>query len=62
MLATAIVLPTVPMAVLAVLHVFVMRRKARHEEKYLLDRFGPDYARYCAEVGRFWPNMVRRAA
>jgi protein-S-isoprenylcysteine O-methyltransferase Ste14 len=58
MLLTAAVLPTVPMAVLATLHVLVMTLKARHEEGYLLKRFGTDYARYCSEVGRFWPTWT----
>ncbi len=64
MAMTAVALPSVPMALVAALHVHVMRRKACHEEGHLLQRFGPQYARYCEEVGRFWPKVpppTRRA-
>jgi protein-S-isoprenylcysteine O-methyltransferase Ste14 len=55
-LTTAVVLPTVPMAVLAALYLVVLNLKARHEERHLLTCFGADYARYCETVGRFWPR------
>lgn len=58
MLVSIIVLPTVPMLMVATLHFIAMRQKARHEEGHLLQRFGPDYARYCAEVGRFVPRVA----
>jgi protein-S-isoprenylcysteine O-methyltransferase Ste14 len=61
MIVTAIVLPTLPMVVLAGLHLVALRRKARHEEGHLLERFGPQYARYCDEVGRFCPRIMRKA-
>jgi protein-S-isoprenylcysteine O-methyltransferase Ste14 len=61
MLCSAIVLPTVPMILIAVLHFYVMTRKARHEERHLLQQFGPEYARYCERVGRFCPRLIRKA-
>jgi protein-S-isoprenylcysteine O-methyltransferase Ste14 len=61
MLCSAIVLPTLPMAFIAALHVYVMTRKARHEEGHLLQEFGPEYARYCEQVGRFCPRLLRKA-
>ncbi len=61
MLCSAVVMPTVLMVVLAALHVYVMTRKARHEEGHLLQRFGPQYARYCEQVGRFCPRVMRKA-
>jgi protein-S-isoprenylcysteine O-methyltransferase Ste14 len=27
------------------------------EEEFLLQRFGPDYSRYCANVPRMWPRL-----
>jgi protein-S-isoprenylcysteine O-methyltransferase Ste14 len=62
MLMSALVLPTVPMVLLAALHIYVMTRKARHEEGHLRERFGPEYAHYCDQVGRFCPRLPRRAA
>jgi protein-S-isoprenylcysteine O-methyltransferase Ste14 len=64
MLASAVVLPTVPMALLAALHLVALYCKARHEEGHMLERFGADYARYCEQVGRFcptWTTPRRRA-
>jgi protein-S-isoprenylcysteine O-methyltransferase Ste14 len=61
MAASALVLPTLPMALLAVAHLIVMNLKARHEERYLTERFGESYAAYCREVGRFLPRWSRRS-
>jgi protein-S-isoprenylcysteine O-methyltransferase Ste14 len=61
MFVSALVLPTVPMVVLAALHMIGLRRKARHEEGHLLQRFGPQYAQYCEQVGRFYPKLMRKA-
>jgi protein-S-isoprenylcysteine O-methyltransferase Ste14 len=60
-LLSAVVLPTWPMAALACLHLLVMHRKAGHEERHLVARFGDPYTAYCREVGRFWPRLLRRA-
>jgi protein-S-isoprenylcysteine O-methyltransferase Ste14 len=67
MLASAVVLPTVPMVLVACLHLVAMNLKARYEEGYLGKSFGPAYAEYCRQVGRFWPRRspgrpLRRAA
>jgi protein-S-isoprenylcysteine O-methyltransferase Ste14 len=59
-LASAVVLPTAPMVALAGLHLLVMNRKAGHEERHLVQRFGPSYAAYCRRVGRFWPRLAGR--
>lgn len=61
MLMSAVVLPTVPMILAAGLHFYVMRRKARHEEGHLLQQFGAEYERYCEQVGRFCPRLLRKA-
>ena len=56
MLTSAVVVPTVPMVLVACLHVLAMNLKARFEEHYLKESFGPSYAEYCCGVGRFWPR------
>lgn len=57
MLASAMVLPTAPMALVACLHVVAMNLKARHEERYLTESLGPAYLDYSRKVGRFWPRL-----
>jgi protein-S-isoprenylcysteine O-methyltransferase Ste14 len=56
MLLSAVALPTVPMILLAGLHLLVMNLKAKNEERHLGARFGAAYAAYCRQVGRFWPR------
>ncbi len=60
MLASALVLSTLPMVLLALAHLVVMNLKARHEERYLAQRFGESYAAYCRQVGRFFPRWSFR--
>jgi protein-S-isoprenylcysteine O-methyltransferase Ste14 len=59
MLVSAVVVPTVPMAVVACFHLIAMNLKARYEEKHLKKSFGTAYADYCSHVGRFWPRWSR---
>ena len=59
MVATALVLPSLPMVAVAVLHVIVMNVKARNEEAHLARLHGDAYRRYVERTGRFVP---RRAA
>jgi protein-S-isoprenylcysteine O-methyltransferase Ste14 len=56
MICTAVVVPTVPMIVVAALHVLLMNLKARNEERHLLAAQGEAYARYVARTGRFFPR------
>jgi protein-S-isoprenylcysteine O-methyltransferase Ste14 len=58
MVATAVVLPTVPMLVVAVVHVALMNVKARNEETHLLAMHGDAYAGYLARTGRFVPRLA----
>jgi predicted naringenin-chalcone synthase/protein-S-isoprenylcysteine O-methyltransferase Ste14 len=44
---------------LLVLGAVLLHVQARLEEGYLLERHGPDYAEYCARVGRFLPFTGR---
>jgi protein-S-isoprenylcysteine O-methyltransferase Ste14 len=60
MLATAVALPTLPMASIAVIHVALMIVKARNEEAHLARMHGEAYARYVARTGRFLPRPAAR--
>jgi protein-S-isoprenylcysteine O-methyltransferase Ste14 len=60
MLATAIVVPTVPMLAVAAVHVTLMHVKARNEERHLLAMHGDAYAGYLARTGRFLPRLAGR--
>jgi protein-S-isoprenylcysteine O-methyltransferase Ste14 len=60
MIATLLVLPTVPMLVLAIVHVAIMNVKARSEEAHLARMHGDAYARYVARTGRFLPGPAAR--
>jgi len=59
MLVSAIVVPTIPMLVLAIVHVTVMTAKARHEERHLLGTHGDEYASYVQRTRRFFPRLSR---
>jgi steroid 5-alpha reductase family enzyme len=59
MLASLAVVPTVPMLVVAGIHLLLMVTKARNEESYLLDEHGDAYASYAARTGRFFPRRRR---
>jgi protein-S-isoprenylcysteine O-methyltransferase Ste14 len=57
MLATMVIVPTVPMLAFGVVHVGLMIVKAHNEERHLLARHGEAYARYLAGTGRFFPRL-----
>ena len=59
MLASLAVVPTLPMLVVAAIHVALMVTKARNEEAYLLEIHGDAYADYIARTGRFFPGAKR---
>jgi protein-S-isoprenylcysteine O-methyltransferase Ste14 len=60
MIASAIVLPTAPMLLIAVVHVVWMNVKARNEEAHLARMHGDAYAQYVARTGRFLPRAAAR--
>jgi protein-S-isoprenylcysteine O-methyltransferase Ste14 len=60
MLCTVVVLPTVPVLLMALVHIALMHAKARNEEAHLARVHGAAYARYAARTGRFWPRLGAR--
>ena len=56
MICSAIVVPTLPMLVVAVTHLVLTHFKARNEERHLLAVHGEAYRRYLARTGRFLPK------
>lgn len=59
MLASVVVVPTMPMLVVALVHPLLMIVKARNEERHLLGTHGEDYAHYVARTGRFFPRFIQ---
>ena len=57
MICTLVVVPTLPMLLVAVTHFALMYVKARNEEKYLLQTQFDDYSRYVQRTGRFFPRL-----
>jgi protein-S-isoprenylcysteine O-methyltransferase Ste14 len=60
MLCTAVALPTLPMLIVALVHIALMHLKARNEEAYLAAVHGEAYTRYAARTGRFVPRLTAR--
>jgi len=56
-LCSAVILPTVPMLIVAATHLALVNVKARNEERHLLSSHGDVYARYVARTGRFVPRF-----
>jgi protein-S-isoprenylcysteine O-methyltransferase Ste14 len=55
-----VVVATVPMLVVAAIHVVLMVLKARNEEQFLLSVHGDAYRSYCRRTGRFFPRLQSR--
>ncbi len=62
MMCSVIIVATPPMAVIGVIHVLIMRVKARNEERHLLKMHGDTYARYLLRTGRFVPRIGTHSA
>ena len=58
MICSAVVVPTLPMLVIAIVHLVLNYLKARNEESHLLTVHGDRYRRYLARTGRFFPKSV----
>ena len=57
MLCSAVIVPTVPMLVIAIGHLGLMNLKARNEERHLLNAHGSAYQTYLKRTGRFFPRF-----
>jgi protein-S-isoprenylcysteine O-methyltransferase Ste14 len=57
MLCSAVIVATVPMLVVAAIHILLMAVKARNEERFLLAAHGDAYRSYCRRTGRFLPRL-----
>ena len=62
MLATVVAVPSVPMAVVAAVHLLLLQWEARREEAHLTRVHGTAYAAYRRAVGRFVPRGRRMPA
>ena len=62
MLCSALIVPTVPMAIVAAVHVLLMLVKARNEEHFLRATMGETYEGYCRQTGRFVPRFGARGS
>src|SRR5207248_314903 len=60
MVCSAIVVPTAPMVLVAVIHLTLMNLKARNEEQHLSAVHGETYRRYVSRTGRFLPRLRAR--
>ena len=58
MIATALVVPNLPMLFVGVVHVVLFNMKARNEELHLLATKGEAYAEYIRRTGRFFPRLI----
>ena len=58
MLCSAVIVATMPMMVVAAIHVVLMNLKARNEERHLLHAHGDAYASYLRRTGRFLPRSA----
>ena len=56
MLCTLAVVPTLPLLLIAAVHITLMLLKAHNEERFLKGVHGAAYADYCRRTGRFVPR------
>ena len=58
MLCSVLIVPTVPMLVVALAHLALMNLKARNEERHLRKLHGARYEAYLKRTGRFFPRLL----
>ena len=56
MLCSVVVVPTLPLALMALIHIALMLTKALSEERFLAGRHGAQYRGYMQRTGRFLPR------
>jgi protein-S-isoprenylcysteine O-methyltransferase Ste14 len=61
MVCSAVIVATLPMLVVAVVHLVLMNLKARNEERHLLSVQAAQYEPYLQRTGRFVPRCATRA-
>ncbi len=59
MIASAVIVATPAMLIVALMHIVLMNLKARNEESHLLRTHGHAYERYLRGTGRFVPRFFR---
>jgi protein-S-isoprenylcysteine O-methyltransferase Ste14 len=57
MACTTVTVPTIPMVIVAGIHIVLMNLKARNEERHLLHAHGEAYRGYVRRTGRFFPRL-----
>lgn len=57
--ATAVTCASYPMAIAAVIHIVLLRMKAKREEQALIGVFGDQYRDYMNRTGCFVPKLLR---
>jgi len=60
MLCSVAIVPTLPMLVVAAVHIVLMNVKATNEERHLRSCHGDAYERYVERTGRFFPRFRSR--
>jgi len=58
MVCSVIAVPNLLLAVAAVIHITLMRRKSQIEEQFLANEFGSAWQAYAARTGRFVPRRA----
>lgn len=57
MVCTAVIVPTLPVWIMAAVHLSLMVMKALNEERFLAGVHGSAYENYCRRTGRFVPRF-----
>jgi len=57
MVCTAVIVPTLPVWIMATVHLSLMVVKAHNEERFLKGVHGSAYESYCRSTGRFVPRF-----
>jgi len=55
-LCSMVVVPVIPMVLVATPHIVFMLLKARREEQFMRETHGQIYIDYCKRTGRFFPR------
>ena len=53
-----LIIPTILSLIFFIANVLTFASKIRDEERFLTKRFGEEYKKYCAKVGRYFPFSI----